>query len=248
MKRILKSILHFIELLLCAVVMVYGGSILLSLVALIPAFISSCKFLDDVQGNKIKDSIFSVYQNGKIYQNTLAHPMRFLSIAKDKNKQERFVSEALNMFMQLDELDKKGNKKVYRTKSQSMTLMLLRTLEKNGYVENLEFEKEGKMHLYAEKVFMGNTKGFNKKYQMYQIEFNLTDKKRVKEEILSLVKKPTIKKQEPQQEVSTTSNIVEVQTPTIEHEVTKEELLKFKEELLSLKKEETEKLEESIKR
>ena len=174
--------------------------------------------------------------------------MRFLSIAKDKNKQERFVSEALNMFMQLDELDKKGNKKVYRTKSQSMTLMLLRTLEKNGYVENLEFEKKGKMHLYAEKVFMGNTKGFNKKYQMYQMEFNLTDKNRVKEEILSLVKKPTIKKQEPQQEVSTTSNIVEVQTPTIEHEVTKEELLKFKEELLSLKKEETEKLEESIKR
>jgi hypothetical protein len=112
-----------------------------------------------------------------------------LSVMNDKDKGKRFIKEAISMFSQMDTRDKKGNLKNYKTKSQAKTLFLLKQLERNGYIQNLEYKPAGKMYLIVEKVEMGNAKGMNKKHQMYKIEFNLTDKERTKEDLMNLIEK-----------------------------------------------------------
>lgn len=240
MKRVLSGLLHLIELMISAGFLVLSGSIVVSLIAVVPALISSSKFLDDISGNKVKNSIFSVYKNGKIFQNALAHPLRMLAIGKDKDKEKRFTEEALSMFMQMDVRDKKGNLKKYNTKSQAKTLFLLKTLQRHGYIQNLNYEKAGQMHLLVEKLQLGNKKGLDKKHQMYKINFNLTDKDRNIDDLMVLAHL----KSEPKNEDKVTYDLSnyeiidfpkEEQENAVKKEVTKEELLALKEEILASK-------------
>ena len=184
MKNIVSKIRHFIELLVCAGCIASLNPILIGVVA-IPTLVVASKVVDDISGNKVKDSIFSVYSDGRIYQNSTSHPLKMLSIARDENKAKRFEEEALTMFTQLNNTNKKGEEMTYRTKSQPMTLYLLRMLQKNGYITNLESKKAEKKRLFIEKLFMGNLKDIGKKTQMYNISFNLTDKDRNKEDLLN---------------------------------------------------------------
>jgi ribosomal protein S8 len=185
MKNSVEKIRHFLELLVCAGAIVSLNPIAIG-VAVIPTLVVASKVVDDISGNKVKDSIFSVYSDGRIYQNSTAHPLKMLSIARDENKAKRFEEEALTMFTQLNNTNKKGEEMTYKTKSQPMTLFLLRMLQKNGYITNLESKKAEKKRLFFEKLFMGNLKDINKKTQMYNISFNLTDKERNKEELINI--------------------------------------------------------------
>ena len=240
MKKVIKTILHTIELFLCGLICVgtvlsiISGSLglpylIIPLITSIPTLVTAAKLSDDIHGNEIKNSIFSVYRNGKIMQNTLAHPMKFASILSNKNKQDIFIDETLEMFMQLKKNKKNGKTMFYHTKSQSMTLYLLRTLSRNGYIENLRYHKAGKMKLFFEKIFLGSKPDMNKKYQMYRISFSLTDKERRKEDILSLLNntnKPKVTECI-KQEVSTKEEVKE------EKELTIKELKEIRQQILS---------------
>ena len=189
MKGIAKTTLHTIELTTCALLMVATGNVFVIAAAAIPTLVSASKLIDDIKGNKINDSIFTVYRNGKIFQNSTAHPLKMLSISRDNDKTKRFTEEALTMFTQLKNKNNKGKEITYTTKSQPMTLFLLRNLQKNGYIKNLESKRAEKKRLIVEKLFMGNLKDIGKKTQMYKISFNLTDKERNKEDLINIFKK-----------------------------------------------------------
>ena len=225
MKNSVEKLRHFIELLVCAGCIVSLNPILIGAVA-IPTLVVASKVVDDISGNKVKDSIFSVYSDGRIYQNSTAHPLKMLSIARDENKAKRFEEEALTMFTQLNNTNKKGEEMTYRTKSQPMTLFLLRMLQKNGYITNLESKKAEKKRLVFEKLFMGNLKDIGKKTQMYNISFNLTDKDRNKEDLLNVFnkKKEEVKTEEYQK-------VVKQEEIKKEENVSREKLVELKEYL-----------------
>lgn len=225
MKNSVEKIRHFIELLVCAGCIVSLNPILIGAVA-IPTLVVASKVVDDISGNKVKDSIFSVYSDGRIYQNSTAHPLKMLSIARDENKAKRFEEEALTMFTQLNNTNKKGEEMTYRTKSQPMTLFLLRMLQKNGYITNLESKKAEKKRLVFEKLFMGNLKDIGKKTQMYNISFNLTDKDRNKEDLLNVFnkKKEEVKTEEYQK-------VVKQEEIKKEENISREKLVELKEYL-----------------
>ena len=79
--------------------------------------VSAARLIGDVEGNFIKKSIFSVSRNGKITQDTLRHPLKFLKILGNKNKMDLLIKEEYNMFKQLKRCDSKGNIINYNTLS-----------------------------------------------------------------------------------------------------------------------------------
>lgn len=154
--------------------------LLLAATSVVPITKSSEEF----RGNQIKDSIFSVSKNGNIGQSTLAHPLKMLSILKEKDKNKVFLEETLEMFTQL-----KDENITYRTRSHAMTLSYLRQLKKIGYIEELNYKPVKKSRLITEKLLIGNIKGiFTKgKSTIYDISFKLTKgKKRDKSELLKI--------------------------------------------------------------
>lgn len=188
MKNVLNAALHATELFVLAVVGISVASIPLGIALVAVSLVPASKFMDDIRGNEIKGSIFSVTRNGFIHENTFARPFRFISLITCKDKQQKFAEEALNMFVEMKAKDKNNKPKKYNTYSQALTLSLLKRLERNGYIENLEYKKSGVSRLIIEKIFFGNFKDLfkNRKYPMYDITFNLTDKERKKEDLLEL--------------------------------------------------------------
>lgn len=238
MKNTLKAILHgtglFIFVVICMTILsnimngvfafYYLPTFIISAIPVLPL---AAKLSDDIHGNKIKNSIFSVYSDGKIMQNSLAHPTKLLSILSNKNKKDIFINETLEMFMQIEKTNKNGKDILYHTKSQPMTLYLLRMLEKNGYINNLKYRKAGKMKLVFEKLFFGSKPNMGKEYQMYKMSFNLTDKERNKEELLSLINNKQVK---------TENNIKQEVNNKVEEnnkELTIKELKEIRQQILS---------------
>ena len=188
MKNVLNAVLHATELFVLAVIGISVASIPLGIALFATSLIPASKFIDDIRGNEIKGSIFSVTRNGFIHENTFARPFKFISLITCKDKQQKFAEEALNMFVEMKAKDKNNKPKKYNTYSQALTLSLLKRLERNGYIENLEYKKSGVSRLIIEKIFFGNFKDLfkNRKYPMYDITFNLTDKERKKEDLMEL--------------------------------------------------------------
>lgn len=188
MKRTVSILLHFTELLAITGAIVGIGSIPLAIPLGVVALVPASKLQNDFMGNKIKDSIFSVSSNGRIQQNSLAKPKRFFSILVAQNKREVFTTETMNMFLELEKNKKNGETITYSTKSHSITLRLLQKLQKENYIEGLEFHKAGKSRLIFEKILVGNVASIkNKKTQMYQMSFQLTDKPRTREDLAALL-------------------------------------------------------------
>ncbi len=240
MERIIKTIIHTLEVLILATGTVYFANII-SIPLLLMALIPASKLHDDLNGNEIKNSIFSVSKKGYIAQNTLSKPSRFLKTLLNKNKQEAFTNEILNMFLELKKDNKKGEPIKYNTKSHIITLRLLQMLQRNGYISDLQYEKKNKSSLVIEKLLMGNLKGINlkKKTQMFKISFFLTDKNRSKEELLQLLNpskkeetKPTTDSKPEEPQITQENNLQQK----------KEELIKLKEELECLKEHQQEQI------
>lgn len=188
MKKILKTILHSALLFGEAAAAVLVGSVPLAL-GLIPVMVvTSAKLADDLNGNEITDSIFSVSSNGVIIQNSLAKPYRTLKMLSKKNKNEAYKEETARMFTELKQKDKNGNTMIYRTISHAMTQNFLKAMKDNGYVNEFCYYKKKKSSLFLEKFLIGNTKGLfsKKKKQMYDMTFTLTDKERNYDELMSI--------------------------------------------------------------
>ena len=185
---VLKRALHFAEMFAIIVVAYLSGSIPLGIALVALITIPACKFYNDIIGNEIKDSIFCVSSTGRIEQNSLAKPSRFISLLFSKNKKERFIEEAMNMFVEMKQKDENGKVRKYHAKTQALSLILLKKLEKSGYIENLKYKEKGKSRFILGKIFLGNFKELfkNKKYPVYYIDFNLTDKPRNKEDLMIL--------------------------------------------------------------
>jgi len=182
MKRTFSILLHTAELAVLAGAMTLTGSVVFVPPIIVAMVIPAAKLANDIEGNTIKKSIFSVNSKGVIRQQALAKPLRFISLLAAKDKQEAFFNEATNMFLELPRDNKKGDQIVYSTKSQSLTLFLLRKLKNAGYIEGLEFHKASKSRLITEKITFGNAKAVNnKEHQMFDIKFKLTDKERTRE-------------------------------------------------------------------
>lgn len=186
MKKIIKGLLFFGAGVgvLTAGLYLATLSLPLGLILATTGVVPITKSSEEFRGNGIKDSIFSVSKNGNIEQSALAHPIKLLSIIKEKDKNKVFQEETLNMFSQL-----KDENITYRTKSHAMTLNYLRQLKKAGYIEELKYKPAKKSRLIAEKLLIGNIKGiFTKgKSTIYDISFKLTKgKKRDKSELLKL--------------------------------------------------------------
>lgn len=155
---------------------VIAFNIPLALLSFSVMVVSAARLIGDVEGNFIKKSIFSVSRNGKITQDTLRHPLKFLKILGNKNKMDLLIKEEYNMFKQLKRCDSKGNIINYNTLSQGLTVKLLKDLEKLGYIENLEYAKSRKSSLMLEKLLIGNNSKSKNKKNLYNITFNVTDK------------------------------------------------------------------------
>ena len=242
MKDVLKGTLHSIELFALAVAGIAIGSIPLGIGLAVVALVPASKLMDDIRGNDIKDSIFSVTRSGYIHQNTLARPLRFFSLITGKDKQQKFTEEALNMFTEVKDKDKNGEPIKYNTKSQILTLSLLKKLQRNGYVENLEYKESGHSRLITEKLLLGNIKDIfkSKKHPMYDISFNLTDKERKKEDLGNLAFGTSVKKSTP---------VVNDSSVKIYHKESRiDTLTKQKEDLIDLKAELLTRVEEQSKK
>ena len=188
MKRTFKTILHTTILLgsTAAAVITLNIPIIIAMVPV--ATISAAKLADDISGNEVDNSIFSVSNDGKIVQNTLAKPFRFLKLLGKKDKTEAFKEEAVNMFIELKEKDDEGNKIEYSTVSHALTYKLLKDLEKNGYIEDLNRTDAKESRLFFAKLTMGNSDVSSKKRKMYNMSFKLTDKERTIEDLMNLDK------------------------------------------------------------
>ncbi|MBQ3474722.1 MAG: hypothetical protein IJH20_00910 [Bacilli bacterium] len=188
MKRTFKTILHTAILLgsTAAAVITLNIPIIIAMVPV--ATISAAKLADDISGNEVDNSIFSVSNDGKIVQNTLAKPFRFLKLLGKKDKTEAFKEEAVNMFIELKEKDDEGNKIEYSTVSHALTYKLLKDLEKNGYIEDLNRTDAKESRLFFAKLTMGNSDVSSKKRKMYNMSFKLTDKERTIEDLMNLDK------------------------------------------------------------
>ena len=232
MKRTLKTILHSTLLLGSAAGIIITGSIPLSILLVPTGIISAARLSDDISGNEINNSIFSVSKNGNIAQNSLGKPLRTLKAIFSKNKNELFMNESINMFTGLKTRNNSGNKIDYNTVSHAKTISLLKKLETNGYVENLKYEKKKKSRLFLARLLIGNTNNLNrnKRVQMYDISFNLTDKERKKEDLINLINTPIEKKEEviakePVIEQNKTNENKEIKDKIRELENQKEELI-----------------------
>lgn len=183
MKKIAKILENVISTLI-TITIYTSGNIVLGIIGIPFLLITCSKIYNLMIQNIVKDSIFSVSEDGHINQNTLANPIKMIKLIKTKDKKKIFIEEAKNMFQQLPRTNKKNEIIKYTTNSHILTYKLLKDLEKNGYVKNLEktpFNK--KKRLLFEKILIGNKKEINKKYQMYRITFELTEKKQIKEEL-----------------------------------------------------------------
>lgn len=158
-------------------------SLPLGLILAATSVVPITKSSEEFSGNEIKNSIFSVSKNGNIGQSTLAHPLKMFSILKKKDKNKVFLEETLNMFTQLKDEDI-----TYKTKSHAMTLMYLKKLKENGYIENLKYKPIKKSRLVFEKLLIGNIKGlFTKgKSTIFDISFKITGKKKNKDDLLRI--------------------------------------------------------------
>lgn len=178
MKNVVGGFVHSSELVACIVVILMGVNIPLTIACSIASLICASKLYDNIRGNYVNNSIFSVSRDGKIVQNGMASPSKMLSFLGRSKKLDVFKEEAMKMFSQLKEKNKKGENLVYKTKSQGMTVKLLKYMKANGYVDNLEYTEAGNSHLIFEKFVFGNLKSIGKKNKIYDIKFTLTDKNR----------------------------------------------------------------------
>lgn len=242
MKRLVSGIMHFLELFLLICVALDIG--LLGLPLLILSVIPVQKFYNDITGNNIKNSLFSVSKNGYIVQNSFGKPLRFWKLLGEKDKSKVFKDEILNVFLEMQKSDKNGMPIKYHIKSHIMVYQLLRRLERNGYIENLHREKIGESSLTIEKLSTGRFKEAfkKKKHPIYKITFNLTDKPRRREELLELLnsnnkemlssKNANITTTSPVADPVSDNNLSMPKEPSIEDlEKLKEELLACKEEI-----------------
>ena len=249
MKRLLKALIHFLEGVTLFTIIPLFGSIPVGIALFLLGVIPLSKVTEDISGNMVKNSIFSVSNKGMINQNALAHPKELISSLGKKDKNKYFIEETLNMFLQLDRFSSKGEEMTYSTVSHSITLQLLKNLEKNGYIKDLKYKKVKTSRLFFEKLLIGNLKGFGKKHPMYSISFNLTEKNRDKDEIIALMN-PNQKIEIPQvgtvqtndlsnkNTIKPTENIQESNSKInneIEQTVTKEDLIRLREELIRMK-------------
>lgn len=152
-------------------------SIPISIISLPIIIFSADRLKNDLEGNIISKSIFSVSRNGKIIQDTLKNPFRMYQVLKEKDKQKVLIYEELKMFEQLKRYNDKGKLMTYSTISQALTIKFLKKLMNDGYIENLSYQKTKKSNLFFEKLLIGNKSKTKNKYQMYKISFNLTNKK-----------------------------------------------------------------------
>ena len=159
--------------------------------------------LDGVLGNYVVGSNFSVYRHrvtdaidanfkpGRSYaegkltadkivtdrigQDVLDGKI-FLTGRLDTNQVRVFGLPLINLLQQLKTFDANGNKIIYSCESQSQTLMLLRNLAKEGYIENLKYSKSKLSSQNLEKLLMG-ADVTGKKHQLYEINFELSKDK-----------------------------------------------------------------------
>lgn len=178
-KNIIDGLLMTVILGFSAILFVGGIMALmipLSLLSLPIMVVSADRIKNDIEGNFIKKSIFSVSRDGKITQDTLRNPFNFFKVLLVKDKYNLIISEEFKMFKQLKRTDRKGNIINYHTVSQGLTVKLLKSLQKQGIIENLTYIKEKKSNLFFEKLLLGNGKKSKNKYNMYRINFNITEK------------------------------------------------------------------------
>ena len=183
MKQTIKNIIDGIimsgTLLISSIICVEGiitFNIPLAILTFPVMLVSADRLKSDIEGNTIRNSIFSVSRSGKITQDTLRNHLNFFKLLTKKDKQKTLITEEFKMFKQLKKFDKKGNIKTYHTLSQGLTVRLLKELQKAGFIENLTYEKVKKSKLFFEKILIGNSKKSKSKKNMYNISFNLTDK------------------------------------------------------------------------
>ena len=242
-KRVVSTLIHTLELAICAIAIVLSSNVVIPIVAFLAALIPASKLKDDLVGNQVKNSIFSVSSNGKIEQNSLAKPLRMIKLFGKEDKLEEFRKEALNMFLELNKTNKKGEVIEYKTKSHILTYRLLNDLKKAGFIENLKKEDAGQSRLIMESIGLGNFKKIfsGKKTKMFNITFNLTDKERNIENLLELMngKKKAVtdiksvgdREQEISNSVSQESSLEEIKLEKAKLMAMKDELIEQKEAL-----------------
>ena len=145
------------------------------------------------RNNYIKDSIINVGNDDVVKQN-FSSPNTVLTcmLAPKKQKAAMLFMQEINFLLQANKtrnVNGKEERIKYSTNSQKMTKTALELMEKKGYISNLEIESSKKKRLFFEKIAMGNITGITKKEDMYNMSFNITDKKIDEKAIKKLIRK-----------------------------------------------------------
>lgn len=150
----------------------------------IPAILLAAKTGQKALNNSLyteyKDLAFVTKKNGNditIAQDTTN--IKILSKLKGLNDIQKagFMQlQALVGLSKYEPRDRKGIQNNFQTITHSVNIKTFRTLEKLGYIENLQEEYYKKSRFVLEKLVFGNTKNLFEKKDFYKISFNRTDK------------------------------------------------------------------------
>lgn len=135
----------------------------------IDANIESGKYY--AKGNLTSNSIVT----DRISQSTFGNDV-FLTGRLDSNQTRVFGLPLVNMLQQLKIFDTNSNQIIYSCESQSQTLMFLKKLAKEGYIEDLKYCESKSSAQNLEKFLMG-ANVTNKNHQLYEINFKLSPNK-----------------------------------------------------------------------
>ena len=157
-------------------------------------FVGASKLIyDGLCQNDIKNSCFIVEKNRDIYLKNEKYKITnitqnyFHFNFSKKNNKVYFVLQALNLFQQLPQIEN-DETILYGCQSQAFVKRLLQILERQGYITNFKsVESDYKSNLGIERFLLG-VKSSKKKITMYDMIFELTDKKLDASEVPNILK------------------------------------------------------------
>lgn len=153
-----------------------------------------------VQGNYIENSMMEIQRNAKVNKwlnrpsnyivEGLPTVKQFLEAYLTKNKMDFLTMQEVNLFLQLDSKDEKGNDILYNTNTHAGNYKMLQELEKVGMIEDLQKTYSGKKSLKFERLLLGNSNAKQvsdyRRKRIGQIKENLSNQKGVINKIRTL--------------------------------------------------------------
>lgn len=113
----------------------------------------------------------------KIYQDPFRIDiLKVVNKLTDKEKAGFLQMQTILGLGRLDKLDKRGNRRLYKTDTHGIVRATLKDLNKLGYIQNYEEKFIKQSNLIFPKLAFGNIKSLREKKNMYNVKFEIGEK------------------------------------------------------------------------